>query len=80
VWGEVALVEALAKATAPRVRSTTRDKIAAEIVAGLDWAAERLLKLYETYAEVEAPAPKPKVVAPRPAVVKPLPKPLPKEL
>lgn len=77
VFGEEALVGALAKAQAPRVRSTTRDKIAADVLAGLTWTCERLRKLYETYGGMAAPPPKPKppTVA---RAAKPLPKPLPK--
>jgi hypothetical protein len=80
VFGEDAVLDALQKAWAPRVRAATKEKIAADILAGLTWTTERLLKLFNTYAEIEAPAPKPKPaiakVTPK-ALPKPLPKPLP---
>ncbi len=75
VYGEDAVLEALHKGWAPRVRAATKDKIAADMLAALSWTTERLLKLFNTYAEIEAPAPKPK-----PAVVKSTPKALPKPL
>ena len=73
------LREALERATAPRVRSTTKEKIAADLKAGLAWRCEQMLNLYRKYAEVELQRPK---VAEKPAktAVKALPKPLPKPL
>lgn len=82
VHDEETLFEVLQKASAPRIRSTTRDKLAAEITAALEWSAKRLLDLFNLHAgaaalpqkakEAAAETPKPK---PKP---KPLPKPLPK--
>jgi hypothetical protein len=74
--GEDELREALAKAQTPRIRSTTRDRIAAEIQASVAWASDRLLQLYRKFAEVEAPGGKPRAAAARTAQ-KALPKPLP---
>lgn len=79
VFGEDAVLGALQKAWAPRVRSTTRDKIAADILATLTWTTERLMKLFATYSGEAPPAPKPKPAAPKTSV-KPLPRPLPKPL
>lgn len=65
---------ALGKAGTPRIRSTTKDKIAAEVKAAVVWTSERLLDLYRKFAEVEATR------AAKPAKTgraKPLPKPLP---
>ncbi|MFK7741293.1 MAG: DUF2779 domain-containing protein [Planctomycetota bacterium] len=42
--------EALQKARAPRVRATTRDKIAAELKDALAWQAETLAKVYSAFA------------------------------
>lgn len=64
------------KASAPRVRSTTKEKIAAEVKQGLVWQTERLLQLYRKYGEVEAQRPKP-AAPPAKGPVKALPKPLP---
>lgn len=71
-----ARVQALLRAQAPRVRSTTRDKVAGEIRAALAWQAERLLDLFRMFANVEAPAEPPtaKKKAARPRAAKPLPK------
>lgn len=79
VFGEEQLVAALQKAQAPRVRSTTKDKIGADVLAGLSWTSERIRRLFETYAGEAVAAPKPKPAAVK-AVgkPKPLPKPLPK--
>lgn len=78
VFGEEQLVAALQKAQAPRVRSTTKDKIGTEILAGQTWTSERLRKLFETYAGEAVAAQKPKPVAAKVAgKPKPLPKPLP---
>ena len=76
VYGEDALRAALTKAATPRIRSTTKDKIAAEIKAGVVWASERLLHLYRKYAEIEPPVSKPKAATAR-SGQKALPKPLP---
>jgi hypothetical protein len=77
VWGEDLLRAALGKAAAPRIRSTTRDKIAAEVVAGVVWASERLLDLYRRFAEIEIQRPAKPVRAVKAVRGKPLPKPLP---
>jgi len=79
VFGEDAVCGALQKAGAPRVRSTTRDKIAAEIVATLTWTTDRLTKLFALYSGEAAPPPKPKPATTK-AAAKPLPRPLPKPL
>ena len=78
VQSEDELREALEKATAPRVRSTTREKIAADLKTAFTWQSEQLLKLYRKYAEVEAQQPKPAAAAPKPAKALPKPLPLPK--
>lgn len=78
VFGDEELRTALAKGTAPRVRAATKEKIGADILAGLSWTAERLLDLFTKYAEIEVKAPKPK--APAKVSSKPLPKPLPKDV
>ncbi|MCB9876926.1 MAG: DUF2779 domain-containing protein [Planctomycetes bacterium] len=65
---------ALDKARQPRVRATTRDKLAAEFEAGLRWQAERLRQLFEAFAGITAPAPAPKPKAQKPRAAKPLPK------
>ncbi|MEZ6036626.1 MAG: DUF2779 domain-containing protein [Planctomycetota bacterium] len=72
--GDDERLQALDKARQPRVRATTRDKLAAEFEAGLRWQAERLRQLFEHFAgiTVAPPAPKPKPQKPRAA--KPLPK------
>ncbi len=65
---------ALNKAATPRIRSTTKDKLAADVKAAVTWSSERLLDLYRKFAEVEV------VRASKPAKAgrsKPLPKPLP---
>ncbi len=77
VKNEDDLREALEKAGAPRVRSTTKDKLAADIKAGVVWQSEQMLKLYGKYAEVEESRSKPTAPAAK-APVKALPKPLPK--
>lgn len=74
VFGEDSLRAALSKAATPRIRSTTKDKLAADVKASVAWASERLLALYRKFAEVE------EVRVPKVAKVgraKPLPKPLP---
>jgi hypothetical protein len=75
VVGEDAVLEALQKAWAPRVRQATKDKVGADILAGLVWTTERLLQLFNTYAGVTPPAKKSK-----PEVAKVKPKALPKKL
>jgi hypothetical protein len=77
-WGEDAFFGELQKAQAPRVRSTTRSKIAADLLATMQWSVERIKALFAKYAEEETPAPKPKA-APARKAAKPLPKPLPPE-
>lgn len=79
VFGEDAVAGALQKAAAPRIRSTTRDKIAADVLAALTWSSEQIMKLFNAYAEVAPPPPKPKPAAAKPSQ-KPLPRPLPKPL
>jgi hypothetical protein len=79
VFTEDDLVATLQKAQTPRARSTTKDKLAADVIAGLTWASERLMRLYNTWAEVEVAAPKAKPPVVR-ATGKALPKPLPKPL
>jgi hypothetical protein len=78
VFGEDDLRAALNKAATPRIRSTTKDKLASEIKAAVVWTSERMLHLYRKFAEVEIPQAASTVKAggakPRP---KPLPKPLP---
>jgi hypothetical protein len=75
---EDGLREAIEKASVPRVRSTTKEKIADEIKAVLAWRCEQLLKLFRKFAEVELQRPKaPTPVAKGP--VKALPKPLPEQ-
>jgi hypothetical protein len=64
---------ALQKATAPRIRSTTRDKLAAEVVAALDWQCESLAKLYLHFAPTVV-KPAPSKAPARKAPSKPLPK------
>lgn len=80
VFGEDAVVEALQRAQTPRARSSTRDKVTADILAGLCWASERLLRLYNLHAEIAVPAATPKPTATVKAAGKPKPKPLPKPL
>lgn len=77
VFDEDSLRAALAKAATPRIRSTTKDKIAADVKAGVVWASECMLTFFRKYAGVDATIPKPK---PKPARAgqKALPKPLPK--
>ncbi|MBL8728309.1 MAG: DUF2779 domain-containing protein [Planctomycetes bacterium] len=78
VYGEDDLREALNKAATPRIRSTTRDKLAGEIQAGVVWTSERMLDLYRKFAEVEVVrAPKTVKAAAAKTRPKPLPKPLP---
>jgi hypothetical protein len=64
------------KMNTPRSRKQTRDKLAADLQASLDWCSESLLAMYRKFAGVEAPAapaaPKPALKAP----VKKLPKPI----
>lgn len=80
VFGEEQLIAALQKASAPRVRSTTKDKLAADVQAGLVWSSERLMALFNRFADVAAPEPKAKEATPRTkAPPKPLPKSLPKD-
>jgi hypothetical protein len=76
VFGEDAVAAALQKAGAPRVRAATRDKLAADVLAALTWSSERIMNLFNAYAEVAPP------VKAKPAVAaqKPLPRPLPKPL
>jgi hypothetical protein len=78
-WGEDAFYGEVQKAQAPRVRSTTRSKVAGDLVASLQWSVERLKALFAKYAEEEAPVAKPKAAAPARKAAKPLPKPLPPE-
>ncbi|MBL8748929.1 MAG: DUF2779 domain-containing protein [Planctomycetes bacterium] len=79
VWGEDTLRDALAKATAPRVRSTTKDKVAADVKATVQWIADRLLQLFRKFGEGETPKAAPP--APKPsAASKGKPRPLPKPL
>lgn len=74
-FGEDALLSALQRAWAPRVRAATRDKIAAEVLAALTWASSSLTRLYERFAGVEVAAAKARP-ATRPKASKPLPRPL----
>ncbi|MFY9345875.1 MAG: DUF2779 domain-containing protein [Planctomycetota bacterium] len=76
VWGEDAILAALQKAQAPRVRATTKEKIGAEILATLTWTVEQLQQLFTAQAGADAAPQKPKVAVARPAT-KSLPKPLP---
>jgi hypothetical protein len=77
VQDEDGLRELLDKAGAPRIRSTTKEKIAAEIKAAVEWQSQQLVKLYRKYGEVEEQQrPKPAAPAARSAA-KSLPKPLP---
>lgn len=76
VFGEEEVLAALQKAWAPRVRSTTKEKIAAEILAGLTWASERIHELFSAFGEIAVEPPKPRPAKPRPAA-KALPRPLP---
>ncbi len=81
VFGEEAIVAALQAATAPRVRSAKKEKITADILAGLSWNSERVMQLFNAFAEVAPPASKPAEAPTRSAVKpKPLPKPLPGEV
>jgi hypothetical protein len=75
IVGEDALREAIDKASTPRVRATTKEKIAADVKSSLVWASERLLQLFRKYAEVTAQA-RPKPAAPTKTSAKPLPKPI----
>ncbi|HEX5053075.1 MAG TPA: DUF2779 domain-containing protein [Planctomycetota bacterium] len=77
VFGEDALRAALGKAWTPRIRSTTKEKIAADIKAGVTWASEQLLRLFRKFAEIEPQVPRPAAAKAR-GGAKPLPKPLPK--
>jgi hypothetical protein len=79
VFGEDEVLAALQKAGAPRIRATTKEKIGAEVLAGLTWASERIMRLYNAFAEIAPPEVKPQPAAPRTAQ-KPLPRPLPKPL
>lgn len=71
------LRDMIEKASAPRVRSTTREKIAGEIQAALQWRCERLLALFRKFAELDAPARRPTAPAIVKKAIKALPKPLP---
>lgn len=78
IWGEDALRDALAKAGTPRIRSTTKDKIAADLKATVQWAADRLLALFRKYGDSEQKARPPAPTRTGPATKpRPLPKPLP---
>ena len=77
-WGEDAFFGELQKAQAPRVRSTTRSKIGADLLATMQWSVERLKALFAKHAE-EEPAPAKPKAAPVRKAAKPLPKPLPPE-
>ncbi len=79
---EDSLRQAVEKICAPRLRAATREKLAAELQASLQWASAALLALYRKLADVEPPKkaepagrPKPKALPKEPP--KPLPKPLP---
>jgi len=76
VQDEDQLRELLDKAGAPRIRSTTKEKIAAEIRAAVEWQSQQLVKLFRKFAEVEEQRPRPAAPAARSAA-KSLPKPLP---
>ncbi|HEB52095.1 MAG TPA: DUF2779 domain-containing protein, partial [bacterium] len=65
--------EMLSRARAPRVRSSTREKLAEELLTALDWQAAQLVRLFETFAETELRTPaKAHTARARPA--RPLPK------
>ncbi|MCA8953894.1 MAG: DUF2779 domain-containing protein [Planctomycetes bacterium] len=70
------LRELLEKAWAPRVRSTTRQKIAKQVEETLDWRSGRMLELFRKFGEFEPKQPRPAKPAARPT--KALPK-LPEE-
>lgn len=79
IWGEDALRDALAKAGTPRIRATTKEKIAADVKANVQWIADRLLQLFRKFGEGEQKAketPPPPKTGPTPKP-RPLPKPLP---
>jgi hypothetical protein len=70
-----ACTAALQKALTPRIRSATKEKIAADITEALTWQAEHMLQLFQRYAEVEsAPTPKPSRPSGGKRSAKPLPK------
>ena len=46
------LREAIDKAAAPRIRSTTKDKIASDMKAWVAWRSDRLLQLYRKFADM----------------------------
>lgn len=77
IHGEDALRDALAKAGTPRIRSTTKEKIAAELKASVQWIADRLLQLYRKYGEAET---KPREAVPTKRATAAKPRPLPKPL
>lgn len=54
---EDSLREFLDKAWAPRVRSTTREKIATQIRGSLEWRSERMLTLFRQFGEIEEKTP-----------------------
>lgn len=79
LFGEDDLRAALTKATTPRTRATTRDKIADDLKAALVWVSERVLDLFRHFGgKAGEPTTTPPAKAPR-ARSKPLPKPLPGE-
>jgi len=60
------LLAATHKMTAPRIRGATREKLAAEIKAWLEWQTESMLELYRKHLsepQPEAPKPAAKVAA-----------------
>lgn len=72
--------ETLERAFAPRIRSSTKEKIGAELQAYAAWHAAQLLALYQKYADVASMPRGKQVVTPTRASTKQaLPKPLPKE-
>lgn len=73
------LREAIDKAAAPRIRSTTKDKIASDMKAWVAWRSDRLLQLYRKFADMPDTRSKPAASPEKaPGKAKPLPKPLPK--
>jgi hypothetical protein len=79
IRNEDQLREAIDKATAPRSRSTTKDKIAADMKAWVGWCSDRLLQLYRKFAEVEDVRQKAPPATAKSAAKSP-PKPLPRQL
>lgn len=77
VHGEDDLRAALQKAATPRIRSTTKDKLAADIAADVAWTSERMLDLFRKFGEVEPV--RPATVKATAAKVKPKPLPKPAE-